>query len=120
MIATSSNPTPDGFFVLRFWRGAGPLWQVYWVYGVGVSCALAAAFAAALFADNVAMQQLLLPVILVYTIWVVVSVWRCAPNTGKEVYTHLARGLTVAWALNVVFLLIALEFDLLARYLGAA
>lgn len=120
MMAMSSSPKGDGFFIVRFWRGQGPLWKVYWFYGVAVSCALAAAFAAALYAGNVAMQQLLLPVIFLYTLWVVVSVWRCAPNTGKEVYTHLARVLTVAWALNVVFLLIALEFDLLTAYLGAA
>ena len=120
MIATSSSPQGNGFFVLRFWRGQGPLWKVYWLYGVAVSSALAAAFGAALYAANVPMQQVLLPVIFLYTLWVVVSVWRCAPNTTKETYTHLARALTVAWALNVVFLLIALEFDLLTTYLGGA
>ncbi len=46
------------------------------------------------------------------------SVWRCAPNVRRELYTHLARGLTVAWAINAVLVLGALQLDLLGRYIG--
>jgi hypothetical protein len=107
-----------GNFLARYWRGEGPLWRIYWLYGVLGSLVLSAIFAAALVGKAFAVQQVLLPIVLAFTAWIVVAVWRCAPNTRKELYTHLARGLTVAWALNVVMLIGFLQLELVAVYAG--
>ena len=103
-------------FVLRYWRGDGPLWKIFWIYGVLLSLAISGLYAAALYADAVSYQQVLLPVLLAYTVWIVVAVWRCAPNTGQEVYRYLARGLTIAWAINVVLIALALQLELVSTY----
>ena len=48
-----------------------------------------------------------------YTVWIVVSVWRCAFNVEKPLYGHMARALTVAWAINAVLVLGFLELQFL-------
>lgn len=115
MVAINSE-THNPF--VRYWLGHGPLWRVYWLYGVLVSAVLAAVYWAALTAGDVLAQQALIPILFVYTLWIVVSVWRCAPNVKRELYTHLARGLTVVWALNTIFVLGALQLELVGVYLG--
>ncbi|MEO3429329.1 hypothetical protein AAFN88_10760 [Pelagibius sp. CAU 1746] len=118
MATQSSSGTQPPNFLLRYWRGEGELWKVFWLYGVLASTVLACLYAAAIYAGNLAAAQLLLPLLLVYTAWIVISVWRCAPNVGWDFYTHLSRGLTIAWALNVIFALLGLQMDLLAVYAG--
>jgi hypothetical protein len=44
-----------------------------------------------------------------------VAIWRCAANSP---WGSLARGLTVAWAANTVLLLLFLQVDLFAAYMG--
>ncbi len=106
----TSNP------LLRYWRGEGALWKVFWLYGVLASAILGGVYAAAIYAGNTVLEQGLLPVLLLYTLWIVVSVWRCAPNTEQEFYTYLSRGLTIAWALNVLFVVLGLQMNLFAAY----
>lgn len=118
MATQSPSPSQSSNPLLRYWRGEGELWKVFWLYGVLASAVLAAAYAAALSAGNVVAEQILLPVLLVYTAWIVVSVWRCAPNAAQEFHTHLARGLTIAWALNTLFVLLGLQMGLFAAYAG--
>jgi hypothetical protein len=44
----------------------------------------------------------------IYTVWILVSIWRCAGNIDspaplgvpRDVWSMLARRLTVAWAIN--------------------
>lgn len=101
--------------ILRYWRGEGPLWKIYWLYGVLGSTLLAGLYWAALDLRLAWLQQLLLPLLGAYTVWIVVAVWRCAFNTREEFYGHLARALTIAWAINAALLLFFLELGLLAR-----
>lgn len=112
---TAHEPDP-GNVLARYWHGFGPLWRIYWLYGVLGSAVLAAVLAIALMTSATAVQQIMLPVLLAYTVWIVVAVWRCAPNTGKELYTHLARGLTIAWAINAAMLIGFLQIELAANY----
>jgi hypothetical protein len=49
-------------------------------------------------------------VVAAYSVWILVSVWRCADNVrtrpldqDPEFWSTLARWSTVAWALNVLF-----------------
>jgi hypothetical protein len=46
-----------------------------------------------------------------YTVWIVVSVWRCAFNVENPLYGHMARALTVAWAINALMVLGFLELQ---------
>lgn len=114
---TAHNPGP-GNVLSRYWHGFGPLWRIYWLYGVLGSAVLAAVLAAALLTDAAVVQQIMLAVLVAYTVWIVVAVWRCAPNTRTELYTHLARGLTIAWAINALMVIGFLQLELAARYLG--
>jgi hypothetical protein len=103
--------------VRRYWAGEGPLWKIYWLYGVAVSLALTGFFAAAGLLHWVALPGLvaMLAGLALYTVWIVVSIWRCAENVegrpfdvDPELWTWLARWLTVAWAINVAALSILL------------
>lgn len=98
-------------FLGRYWRGEGPLWRVYWLYGVLGSVALAAAIIAPLALHWVgpAGALLVLAVGAAYTVWILVGVWRCAYNNegtalgmSRDGWAMLARMLTVAWAINVI------------------
>lgn len=89
--------------VIMAWRGEKTLWTVFWLYGVALSTVLFAIVLAAHLAHApVAAFALLLLLFLGYTAWILVSVWRSAFNVGEERYGHLARALTVVWAINAV------------------
>ena len=98
--------------------GAEPLWKVFWVYGVGTSGVIAGFYAAAIYSGRPALQQVLLLCFTAYTIWILVSVWRCANNTRERLWSLIARLLTIAWAANTIMVLTFLEFDLMTKYLG--
>ena len=98
-----------------YWRGEGPLWKIYWLYGVLGSNVLVLILL--LLMQRGAMDsgwfQLVLLVLAAYTVWIVVSVWRCAFNVENPMYGHMARALTVAWAINAFLVLGFLELQVL-------
>jgi hypothetical protein len=98
-----------------YWRGHGPLWKVYWLYGVLGSNALALILFVLMERSALGSVwfELVLLLLAAYTIWIVVSVWRCAFNAEKPVYSHMARALTVAWAINALLVLGFLELQFL-------
>ena len=100
---------------LRAWRGAEPLGKVFWGYGVLASTVLALFYLIALYEKRIAVQQALLIVLLVYTVWILVAIWRCAEGS---IWGGLARGLTIAWAGNTILVLTFLQMDLVAAYMG--
>lgn len=104
----SDNP------IVAHWRGRGRLGTVFWVWGVAVSTAVTAVFLALTAAGGTGfvIGQLLLLAFVPYTVWILVSVWRCAPNTPVEWQAVAARWLTVAWAINAFFLIVFVEIDL--------
>lgn len=97
---------------LLYWRGDGPLWRLFWIWGVllstaGGSLLLAATLSAVLHPLSV----LLLAVAgLAYTLLIVVGIWRCAFNIRSRRVLGIERGtlgwmarlLTFAWAINAV------------------
>ncbi|MEP0764683.1 MAG: hypothetical protein HRF48_18295 [Chloroflexota bacterium] len=101
--------------VLRYWQGRGPLWKVFWVYGVLTSAVVTALFMllVRLEGDGFGLHQLLMLLFVPYTVWILVSVWRCAFNTENAYYGYLARAMTVAWAVNAALLVLFVELDLL-------
>ena len=100
----------------RYWHGEEPLWRAFWLWGVLGSWILAAIFgaAAAAFGVTAALYAITAIVMIVYTVWILGSVWRCAPNVTSPQWTPIARALTVAWALNVLLVGAFLGLDLLA------
>jgi hypothetical protein len=101
----------------HYWRGHGPLWKVYWLYGVLGSWILTAILLIILGRGLTAgfLFQIVLILLAVYTVWIVVSVWRCAFNVENENYAYIARALTVAWAINAALVLGFLELELIKR-----
>lgn len=105
----------SGSVASYYWRGQGPLWKVYWLYGVLGSNVLALVLFLLMqrgAIDSVWFQLVLL-LLAAYTVWIVVSVWRCAFNVEKPMYGHMARALTVAWAINALLVLGFLELQIL-------
>jgi hypothetical protein len=96
-------------------RGKGPLRKAYWLYGVLGSNVLALTLF--LLIERSALGsvwfQIVLLLLAAYTGWIVVSVWRCAFNVEKLMYGHMAKALTVAWAINALLVLGFLELQFL-------
>lgn len=83
-------------------RGRTRLWVVFWIYGVLVSHLLFGAILYFYHQLGTPLLALLLFAFLVYTAWIMRMVWVDAFNVRKELYGHIARALTVAWAINAV------------------
>jgi hypothetical protein len=97
---------------LHYWRGEGPLWRLYWIYGVLVSTAGGTLLLTATLYRLLSPWAILALVVvgLAYTVWILVSTWRCAFNienprvfgVEREALGWLARVLTFGWALNAM------------------
>lgn len=100
--------------VRQYWHGDGPLWSVFWFWGVVGSWLLAGLFALAAAYFGVTWWLFIVTAVVMtgYTVWILVSVWRCADNTREERWSLIARVLTVAWALNVLLVGVFLFLDL--------
>ena len=83
--------------------GHGPLWKLFWLWGVLGSWILFAVFIGALQMFGVSWALVVVSgiVMLPYSVWVLASVWQCAPNVGNDFWGNLARFVTVVWALNL-------------------
>jgi hypothetical protein len=104
---------------IRAWRGEEPLGKVFWGYGVAISGLLAILYGAALYARRAGLQEVLLLCFAGYSVWVLVSIWRCVENTRQALWGVLARQITVIWTGNVLMLLLFLEIDVIGRLFRA-
>ena len=105
--------------ITRYWHGKGRLAPLYWLWGVAGSILLAVLVAGPPLAGLAGPGWALAGIAVgaVYTLWILVSIWRCAENIAhpaplgapREAWTWLARVLTIGWAINAagmsVFLL---------------
>lgn len=64
------------------------------------------------------LQQAVLAALALYTVWILVAVWRCAARAPPG-WRFLARLSTIVWAGNALMVLGFLELDLIARLLTA-
>src|SRR5574340_1009628 len=76
---------------IRAWRGEAPLWKVFWLYGVVAYGIASVLYALAIYADHVALQQVLLVCAAGYSAWAMTCIWRCADNTAERLWSLLAR-----------------------------
>jgi hypothetical protein len=102
-------------FIVDAWKGRDRLWRVFWLYGVLTSALITGVFLWLISSDTAGfgLRQLLLAAFVPYTAWILVSVWRCAFNARNEVWGHIARALTIAWAINASLLVVFAELDLI-------
>ncbi|MGV8844148.1 MAG: hypothetical protein ACOH2I_13195 [Pseudomonas sp.] len=82
--------------------GDKSLWIVFWVYGVLVSQVFFGAILYSYRSLETPILGLLLAGFVVYTAWIMRTVWVNASNVGTETYGQMARYLTVVWAINAV------------------
>lgn len=102
----------------RAWQGRLSLARVFWVYGVLSSIGIGALYVLAGESGRLNLQQAVLVVLVAYTVWILVAVWRCAEHAAPR-WRMVARSLTVAWAVNTVMVAGFLQLELLATRLGA-
>jgi hypothetical protein len=102
---------------MRAWRGRADLATVFWFYGVLTSSILGILYAATIYLRHPVAEQLLLIGFALYTVWILVSIWRCSLAT-ETMWGLLARFLTIAWAGNVAMLLVFRQFELLILFAG--
>ncbi len=102
-------------FVASCWRGEGRLWLVFWIYGVLLSTIVTGVFLALLATEDPipGLEQFLIVAFIPYTVWILVSIWRCAFNVENKLYGHMAQALTIAWAINATLLIISAELGLI-------
>ena len=83
-------------------RGRTKLWVVFWLYGVLSSHLIFGAIVYRYRELSTPLVALILAGFLVYTAWIMHTIWINALNVRNEMWGYLARWLTVAWALNAV------------------
>jgi hypothetical protein len=83
-------------------RGETPLWVVFWFYGVIASHLYFAAVLLLFRQLDTALVGLMLAGFIAYTAWIVRAIWVNAFNVENRAYSHIARALTVAWAINAI------------------
>ncbi len=103
---------------LKTRRGQQPLWLTFWVYGVAVCGFLGLLYGMALYTATAAVQEALLIGLAAYTVWVLISLWRCTEGR-KQFSGVLARFLVVPWAANVTLVLAFTQVELLVQFVDA-
>lgn len=89
--------------VMYYLKGEGPLWKLFWLWGVLGSWILFGIFILAVQNFGITWPLVIVSgiVMLPYSVWVLASVWQCALNVRTYFWGNLARFLTVIWALNL-------------------
>ncbi len=87
--------------IKRAWKGEEKLWKVFWLYGVLAGIVLNLLLTV-LIGNPLLAKLILLP----YSVWVLVSLWRCAWNAGAKFWGVIARILVVINIISYVFALI--------------
>ena len=95
--------------VQDYWHGDGPLWKLYWIYGVALSTLGGAFILTAVMQRALPVGVLLLLLLgaLGYTGLILLGIWRNAFNIAgapfgiaREAWGWIARILTFGWAIN--------------------
>lgn len=99
------------------WHGNASLAPLFWFYGVLTSAMMIVLYIRLIYLHLVIAEQLLLIAFGLYTVWILVSIWRCSLTSGTY-WAQLARFLTVAWAGNAVLVLLFRQLELLSLFAG--
>lgn len=100
---------------IRAWQGRAPLAAVFWRSGVLTSGVLMVLYVTTVVQRQLLAEQALLILFGLYSIWILVSIWRCS-LAADPFWSLLARLLTVAWAANVALVMLFRELELLLQF----
>ncbi len=104
---------------IRAWRGDAPLFRVFWFDGVLNSSVLILLYATTVYLHQRVAEQALLIFFGFYTVWILVSIWRCSA-ASETFWAMMAKFLTIAWAANALFILFFRQLELLALFAGVS
>lgn len=96
-------------------RGRTRLWVVFWIYGVVLSQVFFGAILYFYRRVDAMTVALMLAAFLLYTAWIMRTIWVDALNVRNDMWGYLARWLTVAWALNAVLVSVFLVLGHLGK-----
>ena len=120
---TEPAKTPDAILArlfaaeVRVWKGNARLSTVFWLHGVLASSILILVYATTVYQAQLFAEQFLLICFGFYTIFILVSIWRCSLATDTF-WGQLARFLTFAWAANAALVLSFRQLELLILFAG--
>lgn len=104
-------------FVRQCWIGEQQLWKIFWIVGLGVSVVLSGvSYLSTEYNAPIIWWVTLVVLAAPVQVWWVVSVWRCAKNTGKKIWTVLSRSFAVisgVYVFYAYFLLVAYSLGIL-------
>lgn len=95
-------PEKRNFFV-SLWGGEEKLWKAYWLFFVAGNYVLSGLAELLLNFGNKFLLIAYLITIIVYFIWSVIVVWKCAPNTSSKIWTYLARVIVTLGSVVAVY-----------------
>jgi hypothetical protein len=79
--------------IIRAWKGKERLWRVYWLYHGLYGFALATAVSKTRLLSIPSITNAAYVFLIIYLIWVYVSIWRCAFNVERKAWGYVARGM---------------------------
>ena len=88
------------------WQGNRPLWEAFWVFGVGIPLVikgLLLAFIRFSGAPAGAAITILGAALVLELVFALVSVWRCSPNTSRKTWFFMVRGWAILVPLTVFY-----------------
>lgn len=89
-------------FIGKYWDGKERLWKAFWLFGV-LGGAILSVIQNLIGAASPEAASIFGILVVVYSIWNVVSIWRCAYNVNHHWLGHLARAAIIIQMLAFVF-----------------
>ena len=92
--------------LLSYWNGERKLWKAFWIMGFVFQILffyflLFLSYIGFLFGLTWSIKFIIFLINIIYTIWVLVSIWNCAYNVKNKIWGDLSRVIVV---LNVILL----------------
>ena len=80
--------------IIAAWSGKEKLWKVFWLYNfiLGTAIGYAIDYVAGL---GLIIEIAVFTVVLIWAIWVLVALWRCAFNSRWRGWGYVCRGVVV-------------------------
>jgi hypothetical protein len=91
--------------IAKAWRGEERLWKVFWIYNflIGIAMGMPIEYIENLIALSIFFIAVFLP----WGVWVTVSMWRCAFNSGWRGWGYIVRGIVILALVAIVLMIVA-------------
>jgi hypothetical protein len=97
--------------ILASWKGKERLWKVFWIYNWLFGTAVGIGVEAASKALPVPAFLVVAVLVLIWAVWVTVSLWRCAFNSSWRGWGYIVRAIVVLAVIAIVFAVIGIFLD---------